>query len=149
METLKVNYSVTVSQMMEIEAIACNTWKPKIRKMIKDYLDETTGMVVLQEPIVKIMFEAATSDQKPVLQSVFPLYGKEEDKNAFVKIFNSPSSDLSNFCEEAFNDTAAIQIGFSAVQNKFQGKSLYVHRGYEVVLHESACAGTTIEIKKK
>lgn len=148
METTKT-YSVTVSQMMDIEAIACNTWKPKIRKMIKYYLDEATGIVVLQEPIVEKMFEAATSDQKPILQSVFSLYGKEEDKNAFVKTFNTHSSYLSNFCEEAFNDTLTIQIGFGAVKDELGGRSLYVNSKYEVVLHESPYAGTTIEIKKK
>lgn len=147
-ETTKT-YSITVSQMMEIEAIACRDWKPKIRKMIKDYLDEATGMVILKESIVEKMFEAATSDQKPILQSVFSLYGKEEDKNAFIKTFNTHSLNLSNFCEEAFNDTISIQIGFGAVKDELRGRSLYVNSKYEVVLHEADGWGTAIEIKKK
>lgn len=69
-------HKVTRAQMAEIHSIACSEWKKKIEKIVSEQFGAFDDETELTNEEVKAMFNAATPAQKPVLEKVFPNYGK-------------------------------------------------------------------------
>lgn len=70
-------YKVTRQQMGEIYSIACLEWKDKISNITSEYFSSFVNEVSLPHKIVKEMFDAATDEQKKVLESIFIDYNKK------------------------------------------------------------------------
>ena len=143
-------FKTTREGMASIHNVACSSWKPKIEGMIKDYQESPfSNRIIIPERVVKLMFEAAISDQLPVLQSVFPEYQK--DKNVFIKSFAQfATEDISKVL---FGDNCTLQIAVGAAgdlgREDLRGKALYLNSDYKVILHETPVGANVIEIVKK
>lgn len=70
-ETMKT-YKVTREQMQEIYYIACYAWKTKILQLTQEYLGMFNTEGEIPEDVVQSMRDAATSDQLPVINRIFP-----------------------------------------------------------------------------
>jgi hypothetical protein len=77
-------YKVTREQLKEIYDIACNRWKEKIAGITNNYLGAFKNEGILPESIVNEMRDAATKDQKPTIDRIFPKPKKLVTKE-FVK----------------------------------------------------------------
>ena len=141
-------FTTTRSQMGKIHGIACSTWKPKIVEYTRQYGNTFDDAVTLPQSIVEEMFAAATTEQVPVLKSVFPEFKK--DKNAFVKEFESTKTrELS---AELFGNPYAFQISTEAARDAnrmdLYGRGFYINSDYNVTLIPIE-SSTVIEITKK
>lgn len=65
-------YKVTREQMQEIYSIACHSWKTRIEKLTEEYLGMFNTEGELPEDVVQSMRDAATVDQLPVINKIFP-----------------------------------------------------------------------------
>jgi hypothetical protein len=65
-------YKVTREQLKEIYDIACSIWKEKIAGITNNYLGSFKNEGELPESIVNDMRNAATKDQKPTIDRIFP-----------------------------------------------------------------------------
>lgn len=86
-------YKVTREQLAEIYSIACSGWKPKIEKITNNALGAFGTEGELSEDIVQSMRDAATTDQRPVIDRIFPKPKKKVSKEVvgYVNIYNNNS----------------------------------------------------------
>lgn len=89
-------YKVTREQLAEIYSIACSTWKPKIEKITNDALGAFNTEGELSEEIVQSMRDAATTEQRPVIDRIFPKPKKMVTKEAvgYVNIYKGGAFGL-------------------------------------------------------
>lgn len=89
-------YKVTREQLAEIYSIACGTWKPKIGKITNDALGAFNTEGELSEEIVQSMRDAATTEQRPVIDRIFPKPKKMVTKEAvgYVNIYKGGAFGL-------------------------------------------------------
>jgi hypothetical protein len=66
--------TVNINQVLKIHEIACSSWK----SLIADYLKriDVNQNITFSEQEIRGMFDAATKDQKPVLESIFGTLSK-------------------------------------------------------------------------
>lgn len=140
------NNKVTRKDLEKIYDVACITWKPKIKEITGLYIDPFKDEGELPSEVIKVMFEAATAHQKPVLESIF---GKE-NKNPFIRKFKY--DDISETSKLLFEDANLLQIASSAAESiereDLIGRALYVNVDYNVILHQVEHGGKVIEIQK-
>jgi hypothetical protein len=67
--------NVSVTDMMKIHNVACDTWKNKIMRELIFTADPLFGTIIVTQKQIDAMFNAATPDQVLVLEEVF---GKKE-----------------------------------------------------------------------
>lgn len=140
-----MNYKVTRQQMKEIYDIACSTWKPKIKALTEKYIGALDDEGELPEEVVKEMKSAATTEQKPLIDRIFP---QPQDNNAFVGQFEL--GYLHCISEKLFGNPYTLQIGVAQAPDNLKRKSFYIPPNYEVALSSGVNGnGTIIEIKKK
>ena len=72
---------IEVSELERIHAVACDSWKEKIEKMVRPF----QKTVRISNGMVDLMFKAATEAQLPVVKDVFKDYKKENEFYTFVE----------------------------------------------------------------
>jgi len=107
-------YKVTREQLAEIYSIACLGWKPKIEKITNDALGAFGTEGELSEEIVQYMRDAATTEQRPVIDRIFPKPKKIVTKEAvgYVNIYKGGTFGVVHETKE---DAIAINIGDAIV----------------------------------
>jgi hypothetical protein len=101
----EMKITVKKSALKEIHFVACPTWKEKIEKLtLRNPFGET---IELTQSEIDEMFNSATKEQKPVLESIFGKQTKEIDLSSGTvdgkELFNKNSGDsmisVRNYCE--------------------------------------------------
>lgn len=107
-------YKVTREQLAEIYSIACFGWKPKIEKITNDALGAFGTDGELPEEIVQSMRDAATTEQRPVIDRIFPKPKKMVTKEAigYVNIYKECNFGVVHYTKEA---AIAINAGGAIV----------------------------------